>query len=219
MKYTTHYNLNKPEGPDLFNVEHFNENSTIIDNALFGISQDITPMSSHISNQNNPHNVTKAQVGLGNVDNTSDLNKPVSTAVQTELNKKANSSTLSTVATSGSYNDLTNKPVIISYLSALNDVLISSPTDGQALLWNDNISTWVNGNVSVSPTIIDATLAANNTSVTISNIPTSGDYIIDFYISDGSNYTAINTSVSGQVTLTYEASSSSRTVRCVIREV
>ncbi len=33
----------------------------------------------------NPHNVTKADVGLGNVDNTSDLNKPVSTAQKTYL--------------------------------------------------------------------------------------------------------------------------------------
>lgn len=32
----------------------------------------------------------KANIGLGNVDNTSDLNKPVSTATQNELNKKVN---------------------------------------------------------------------------------------------------------------------------------
>lgn len=32
--------------------------------------------------------VTKAMVGLGNVDNTSDLNKPISTAIQTALNSK-----------------------------------------------------------------------------------------------------------------------------------
>ena len=42
----------------------------------------------HTSNKSNPHNVTKSQIGLGNVDNTSDLNKPISTATQTELNKK-----------------------------------------------------------------------------------------------------------------------------------
>jgi len=42
----------------------------------------------HISNKSNPHGVTKAQVGLGNVDNTSDANKPVSTATQAELDKK-----------------------------------------------------------------------------------------------------------------------------------
>lgn len=35
----------------------------------------------------NPHNVTKTDVGLGNVDNTSDLNKPISTATQTKLDE------------------------------------------------------------------------------------------------------------------------------------
>lgn len=39
----------------------------------------------------NPHNVSKSDVGLGNVDNTSDLNKPVSSAMQTALSGKANS--------------------------------------------------------------------------------------------------------------------------------
>ena len=34
--------------------------------------------------------LSKSDVGLGNIDNTSDMNKPVSTAVQTALNKKAN---------------------------------------------------------------------------------------------------------------------------------
>ena len=37
----------------------------------------------------NPHGTTKSMVGLGNVDNTSDLNKPVSIAIQTALNLKA----------------------------------------------------------------------------------------------------------------------------------
>lgn len=37
-------------------------------------------------------NITKGEVGLSNVDNTSDLNKPISTATQTALNAKANSS-------------------------------------------------------------------------------------------------------------------------------
>lgn len=45
-------------------------------------------IDTHISNTSNPHAVTKAQVGLGNVDNTSDLNKPISTATQTALNAK-----------------------------------------------------------------------------------------------------------------------------------
>lgn len=42
----------------------------------------------HEADHNNPHVVTKAQVGLGNVDNTSDLDKPVSTATQAALDDK-----------------------------------------------------------------------------------------------------------------------------------
>ena len=39
---------------------------------------------------NTPTGITKSDVGLGNVDNTSDANKPVSTATQTALDLKAN---------------------------------------------------------------------------------------------------------------------------------
>ena len=42
-------------------------------------------LSSHTAATNNPHSVTKAQVGLGNCDNTSDANKPVSSATQSAL--------------------------------------------------------------------------------------------------------------------------------------
>lgn len=38
----------------------------------------------------NPHNVTKSDVGLGSVNNTSDLDKPISTATQTALDGKEN---------------------------------------------------------------------------------------------------------------------------------
>ncbi|WP_283243707.1 hypothetical protein [Feifania hominis] len=48
-----------------------------------------TSLTAHTGNTGNPHSVTAAQVGLGNVDNTSDLNKPISTATQTALNDKA----------------------------------------------------------------------------------------------------------------------------------
>jgi len=61
--------------------------------------------------------VTKADVGLSNVDNTSDLDKPISTATQTALDLKADTSSLSTVANTGDYTDLINTPPI-SFLSA-----------------------------------------------------------------------------------------------------
>ena len=50
-------------------------------------------LNTHVANTSNPHSVTKAQVGLGNVDNTSDANKPVSTATQGALDLKADKST------------------------------------------------------------------------------------------------------------------------------
>ena len=39
-------------------------------------------------------NLTKANIGLGNVDNTADMDKPVSTAMQTALDAKANANAL-----------------------------------------------------------------------------------------------------------------------------
>lgn len=41
----------------------------------------------HIEASNNPHNVTAEQVNLGNVDNTSDMDKPVSTAQAAAINE------------------------------------------------------------------------------------------------------------------------------------
>lgn len=44
----------------------------------------------HFENQNNPHHVSKQQVGLGSVDNTADVDKPISTATKAVLDLKAN---------------------------------------------------------------------------------------------------------------------------------
>lgn len=43
-------------------------------------STTLTAARAHMDSKSNPHGVTKTQVGLGNADNTSDANKPVSTA-------------------------------------------------------------------------------------------------------------------------------------------
>ena len=52
-------------------------------------------LSSHTADTNNPHQVTKSQVGLGNVDNTADADKPLSTpqqsAVQTMISEATDS--------------------------------------------------------------------------------------------------------------------------------
>ena len=60
------------------------ELKTYIDEAVGNPDIDLTALETkvnqHIANKSNPHGVTKAQVGLGNANNTSDANKPVSTA-------------------------------------------------------------------------------------------------------------------------------------------
>ncbi len=54
-----------------------------------------TALTAHTSRTDNPHAVTKAQVGLGNVNNTADADKPVSTAVQAALDLKADKTDVS----------------------------------------------------------------------------------------------------------------------------
>ena len=48
-----------------------------------------TTINNHVTNTSNPHAVTKEQVGLANVDNTADLDKPISNATQEALDVKA----------------------------------------------------------------------------------------------------------------------------------
>jgi hypothetical protein len=50
-----------------------------------------TNIQAHITTPGNPHGVTKNDIGLGNVDNTADTAKPVSTAQQTAINQKEDS--------------------------------------------------------------------------------------------------------------------------------
>ena len=94
--------------------------------------------------------LTKADMGLGNVDNTSDLNKPISTATQTALDKKANTSDLGTLAFKNSLtkadvglgnvdntSDL-NKPISTATQTALNAK--ANTADLGALAFKDSLS-------------------------------------------------------------------------------
>lgn len=47
-------------------------------------------LNAHSNSKENPHNVTASQVGLGNVNNTSDIDKPVSTAQAEAILDEAN---------------------------------------------------------------------------------------------------------------------------------
>ncbi len=47
----------------------------------------VDALSKHSENKENPHGVTKEQLGLSNVDNTADIDKPISRAVETALSE------------------------------------------------------------------------------------------------------------------------------------
>ena len=58
-------------------------------------------VDAHEADTANPHVVTKAQVGLGSADNTSDANKPISSATQTALDLKAAAAALTKESITG----------------------------------------------------------------------------------------------------------------------
>lgn len=100
-------------------------------------------LTAHINDKENPHEVTKAQVGLGDVDNTSDVNKPISTATQTALNGKLDKTAVVDVtveATKGQAADA--KSVYDAIQAAKPDIVTptAESTDTQAAsakaVWN-----------------------------------------------------------------------------------
>lgn len=69
-------------------------------------------------------------------------------------------------------------------------------------------------------TIKTATLAASATTITFTGIPTTGNNTIELYTSKaGLDYSAVDDSVSGSLTYTFEAQSAAVTCYLVIREV
>lgn len=75
----------------------------------------------HSQATGNPHGTTKADVGLSNVDNTSDANKPVSTAQQTALDGKASKA-----------GDTFSDKVTVAKTSAGNEVVLLSLENASA---------------------------------------------------------------------------------------
>lgn len=127
---------------------------TAYDGAVTWISTNGANLIAHLARTDNPHSVTKAQVGLGNNDNTSDANKPVSTAQQTALNLKANLASPT----------FTGTPVIPSNTQPLSVLSQSGATTDQVPKWNG--SAWVPYTpVGGGTTILSGTTSANDTDV------------------------------------------------------
>jgi hypothetical protein len=86
-------------------------------------SGSFSQLTRHLADRENPHEVTKDQIGLDQVDNSSDLNKPISNAAQTALDKKVNLTTLN----ANYYTDDETDAKISQKFSEI-DVRIENPT-------------------------------------------------------------------------------------------
>ncbi len=85
MNTTQYYSLEKPLSTEKYSVSVQNTNMDLIDSALNRIelknrTQD-RALTEHAENTDNPHHITKEQLGLGNVDNKS------SVAIRSEITK------------------------------------------------------------------------------------------------------------------------------------
>ena len=93
------------------------ELKTYIDTAIGDTGTDLTALetkvNNHIANKANPHEVTKSQVGLGNASNTSDANKPVSTAQATAIADAKSAGTAAQTAINN-HAGLRNNPHVVT---------------------------------------------------------------------------------------------------------
>ena len=106
---------------------------------------------------------------------------------------------LASVATSGSYNDLSSKPSIPTTLNTITDVLAPTPANGQVLQWNSTSSKWVNGTASGSGDMLKSVYDTNddgkvNSAVTADQLNAQ---LPSFYLSRG-NHTG--TQAAGTIT-------------------
>ena len=104
-------------------------NKNYVDTSSKGVKDSL---DEHIADKANPHQVTKAQVGLGNVDNTADVDKPISNATKAYVNSKDGD--LTTLKTA----DKTN---LVKAVNEIHDV-----TKGVVALYDKNVEAGAGAN-------------------------------------------------------------------------
>lgn len=111
---------------------------------------------------------------------------------------------------------ITDSEVSYPDLDELDNVNITSVTNGQLLKYDSATSKWVNGTGTSTPWVeVTGQLTASQTSVTLSDESITTDSTIDVYVDDSFyrvNPTAV-TLATGSVTLTFEAQSSNMPVK------
>lgn len=125
MEKTKNLQLNKPDAEDFYNIDDFNQNSEIIDEA---IGEQKKSHDDHIADKENPHEVTKEQVELGNVPN-------VATNDQTPTYTESSSLTTLTSGEKMSVAFGKIKKAVSSLISHIADK-VSHITEAERKTWN-----------------------------------------------------------------------------------
>jgi hypothetical protein len=182
--------------------------STISDfQSTVSTNSDVMSAYAHISTTNNPHSVTKTQVGLSNVDNTSDINKPISTATQNALDLKQNlvsTPTLNDILLTNSLgqsidsgkqfsNDTnlssasSNKiPTELAVKTYVDNAQLSSPLNSVKFLSDTNFSaTYDNGTAGIGATLTATTTGVIN--IDNNNIVVNNEVIFNGQSNDFEN--------------------------------
>ena len=92
-------------------------NQSEVDSLGSQVSDNRVDLDSHILDTSNPHDVTPLQLGLQNVDNTSDVNKPISNDTQSALNTKIGANNYATFDTGGTVKMSRDSATSTTYIS------------------------------------------------------------------------------------------------------
>ena len=140
-------------------------------------------------------NTTLEQIGLGNVDNTSDINKPISNSTKEALDLKADKSSLdeTNISVESNSNDLTNiKSDIVDINKDIEGINTALEAKQDKLTAGTNIT--IEGNVisatggsgsTVSVAVGKTTTGAAGTNASVTNSGTESALVIDFTIPQG----------------------------------
>lgn len=129
------------------------ELKTYVDDLIADTGSDVTALetkvNNHIANKSNPHTVTKTQVGLGNVNNTSDADKPVSTAQATAIaDAKAAGTTAQTSINSHAGRKDNPHTVIRAQLGlATTDQVVFAKTTAPSGFWKESSDERLKSNI------------------------------------------------------------------------
>lgn len=129
------------------------ELKTYVDDLIADTGSDVTALetkvNNHIANKSNPHTVNKTQVGLGNVNNTSDADKPVSTAQATAIaDAKAAGTTAQTSINSHAGRKDNPHTVIRAQLGlATTDQVVFAKTTAPSGFWKESSDERLKSNI------------------------------------------------------------------------